>query len=391
MILRAGRKKDGSEYRIEFINKDGIKMAKQLMVSFEGTPCYEISIEPSFDNLAKKLCILSAKHRRVCIVTDSNVKEYYLNEIDTLCRDVFSEITSFVFPAGEAFKNMDTVQKLYLHLIEQHFDRNDLLIALGGGVVGDLTGFAAATYLRGIDFIQIPTTLLSQVDSSIGGKTGVDFMQYKNMVGAFHMPKLVYMNLSTLCTLPEEQFSSGMAEIIKHGLIRSISYYRWLKENREGILSMNLSLLEEMIFQSCQIKKQVVEEDPKEQGIRAYLNFGHTIGHAVEKLSDFSLGHGQCVALGMVCAIYLSQKLGNISPSESEDILQTLQSYRLPIYLPIRENTSEILKATKSDKKMSGTNIKFIVLKNMGEAEIFRDFSDSDLLDGISQIQKGAR
>lgn len=366
-------------------------MARELMVNFEGTPCYKIMMESSFDALKEKLRKYAKNHRRACIVTDSIVEKFYLKEIVTLCRETFTETTSFIFPSGEAFKNMDTVQKLYLHLIKQHFDRYDLLIALGGGVVGDLTGFVAATYLRGIDFIQLPTTLLSQVDSSIGGKTGVDFMQYKNMVGAFHMPRLVYMNLSTLRTLPEDQFSSGMAEIIKHGLIRNAAYYNWLKENRNKILSLDLSFLEEMIFQSCQIKKQVVEEDPKEQGIRVYLNFGHTIGHAVEKLSDFSLGHGQCVALGMVCAVYLSQKLGTVLPSESEDILQTLQSYRLPTSLSIQENVSEILKATKSDKKMSGTNIKFIVLKSVGEAEIYRNFSDSDLLEGISQIQKGAK
>lgn len=364
-------------------------MAKELTVNYEQKPCYKILIETSFDKLKKQIGLLPKNYRRACIVTDSTVETLYLNEVQTICNEIFCESTYFSFPCGESSKQIRTVEKLYLHLINNHFDRNDLLIALGGGVVGDLTGFTAATFLRGIDFIQLPTTLLSQVDSSIGGKTGVDFMQYKNMVGAFYMPKLVYMNLSVLRTLPEQQFSSGMAEIIKHGLIRNRSYYQWLKEEREGICAMKLSLLEEMIYQSCLIKKNVVEEDPKELGIRAHLNFGHTIGHAVEKLSDFSLGHGQCVALGIVSAAYLSKKLGNISDSEYSDILETLKTYDLPISLPIAEDSQEILAATKSDKKMSGNQIKFIILKQLGAAEIYREFGDSDLLEGIRILQKG--
>ena len=181
------------------------------------------------------------------------------------------------------------MKKLYEHLILEHFDRKDILAALGGGVVGDLCGFAAATYLRGIGFVQIPTTLLSQVDSSIGGKTGVDFDAYKNMVGAFHMPLFVYTNLRTLLTLPGEQFSSGMGEVIKHGLIKDKEYYQWLVDNREGILKRDLDLCQAMVYGSNRIKKEVVETDPTEQGDRALLNFGHTLGHAVEKLKDFTM------------------------------------------------------------------------------------------------------
>ena len=179
----------------------------------------------------------------------------------------FPQIFCYEFQAGEASKNTDTVNGVYEFLIQNHFDRHDLMIALGGGVVGDLTGFTAATYLRGIDFIQVPTSLLSEVDSSIGGKTGVDFMQYKNMVGVFYQPKLVYMNLNVLKTLPKDQLISGFGEILKHGLIRNHDYF---------------------------LKRDVVERDPKEKGERALLNFGHTIGHAVEKLSDFGLSHGVC-------------------------------------------------------------------------------------------------
>lgn len=282
---------------------------------------------------------------------------------------------------------MDTVQKLYLSLIENHFDRGDLLIALGGGVVGDLTGFAAATYLRGIDFLQIPTTLLAQVDSSIGGKTGVDFQQYKNMVGAFHMPRMVYMNTATLNTLPAEQFSSGMAEIIKHGLIRDEAYYRWISDHREGICGLDPELLEEMIYRSCQIKGSVVEEDPKEKGVRAHLNFGHTVGHAVEKLSDFRLSHGYSVALGMKAAAYLSKKLGYLSGEDISEMLSVFASFGLPVSLPLEEDSREILQATKSDKKMAGKQIKFIILTAVGTAQIYREFTDEDLLEAIDYMK----
>ncbi len=363
-------------------------MSKKLNVKYEGKPCYNIRVESSFSSLEKSLREdLDNLQRKVCIVTDSHVAALYLDEIASICGDLFSKVISFVFPAGEASKNMDTVQKLYLSLIENHFDRGDLLIALGGGVVGDLTGFAAATYLRGIDFLQIPTTLLAQVDSSIGGKTGVDFQQYKNMVGAFHMPRMVYMNTATLNTLPAEQFSSGMAEIIKHGLIRDEAYYRWISDHREGICGLDPELLEKMIYRSCQIKGSVVEEDPKEKGVRAHLNFGHTVGHAVEKLSDFRLSHGYSVALGMKAAAYLSKKLGYLSGEDISEMLSVFASFGLPVSLPLEEDSREILQATKSDKKMAGKQIKFIILTAVGTAQIYREFTDEDLLEAIDYMK----
>lgn len=363
-------------------------MSKKLNVKYEGKPCYNIRVESSFSSLEKSLREdLDNLQRKVCIVTDSHVAALYLDEIASICGDLFSKVISFVFPAGEASKNMDTVQKLYLSLIENHFDRGDLLIALGGGVVGDLTGFVAATYLRGIDFLQIPTTLLAQVDSSIGGKTGVDFQQYKNMVGAFHMPRMVYMNTATLNTLPAEQFSSGMAEIIKHGLIRDEAYYRWISDHREGICGLDPELLEEIIYRSCQIKGSVVEEDPKEKGVRAHLNFGHTVGHAVEKLSDFRLSHGYSVALGMKAAAYLSKKLGYLSGEDISEMLSVFASFGLPVSLPLEEDSREILQATKSDKKMAGKQIKFIILTAVGTAQIYREFTDEDLLEAIDYMK----
>ena len=291
-------------------------MGRKITVNYENKPCYDIELQQDFQHLPAKLKELGYENRKICIVTDSNVEKLYLDELSKLLESVSAKCTSVVFEAGEASKHTDTVGKVYEHLILNSFDRKDILIALGGGVVGDLTGFTAATYLRGIDFVQVPTSLLSQVDSSIGGKTGVDFMQYKNMVGAFYMPKLVYMNLSVLNTLPAQQISSGMGEIIKHGLIKNQNYFSYVKENATEIQALNMGILEEVIYGSCEIKRQVVENDPKEQGERALLNFGHTIGHAIEKLSDFSLYHGECVALGMVSAGYISWKLGMITKEE---------------------------------------------------------------------------
>ena len=323
--------------------------------------------------------------QKICIVTDTNLADLHLELLADTLKPYFDIVTSFCFPAGEEQKNLDTVQRLYEHLIINRFDRHDILIAFGGGVVGDLTGFTAATYLRGIDFIQIPTTLLSQVDSSIGGKTGVDFSQYKNMVGAFYQPRLVYMNLSLLRTLPAEQFVSGMGEILKHGLIKSGDYFNWLQEHDREIMDLQPDILEEMIYQSCLIKRGVVERDPKEKGERALLNFGHTIGHAVEKLSDFKLFHGHCVGIGMAAACRMSRDLGHISNDDCESILETLTHFGLPIQTT-GLSADEILKTTKSDKKMLAGKVKFILLESIGHAYVNPDLSDTQILTGISSI-----
>lgn len=364
-------------------------MGKTITVSYEGNPCYNIEIQRDYALLPQKLKELGYGRNKACIITESNVGALYLKEMEELLLSVFSVCTSFTFEAGESSKNTDTVGKVYEHLIHHSFDRKDVLIALGGGVVGDLTGFAAATYLRGIDFVQVPTSLLAQTDSSIGGKTGVDFLQYKNMVGAFYMPKLVYMNISTLKTLPERQFISGTAELIKHGFIRDKDYSAFIQQHSAEIKSQEYKVMEEMIDRSCQIKRDVVERDPKEQGERALLNFGHTVGHAIEKLSDFSLYHGECVSLGMVCAGYISYRQGNISKEQFLALTKILESYGLPVALSEFTHTpEEILAATKLDKKMESGKIKFILLKNLGEAYITKDLSDDEILEGIRYIIK---
>ena len=360
-------------------------MAQRMEINYNKKPCYDIVFSKGFEELTDELKELDAQNHKFCIVTDSNVEKLYGKELQDLVAKVAKKAVLFSFPAGEESKNLDTVKKLYTFLIEEGFDRKDMLIALGGGVVGDLTGYTAATYLRGIDFIQIPTTLLAQCDSSIGGKTGVDFDGYKNMVGAFHMPRLVYMNMAVLKSLDERQYFAGFAEVMKHGLIKDHIFYEWLIENMYEICERDLDVLEEMIMKSCTVKKLVVEKDPTEKGDRALLNFGHTIGHAIEKAKNFELLHGECVALGAVAAAYISWKHELLSMDEYYEIRDMF----VPFYLPISIDgidPEEILKLTKSDKKMEEGKIKFVLLKKVGKAVIDTTVSDEDILNAVKEI-----
>ena len=348
-------------------------------VKKDGQFCYHIYLEPDFAKLLEAVEPLNIKERKLCIVADSTTAELYGAELKEILKETCTYVSMFVFPAGEVNKTLNTVRDLYEHLILEKFDRKDMLVALGGGVVGDLTGFAAATYLRGIGFIQIPTTLLKQMDNSIKKKTNVDFDAYKNMVGAFHMPRLVYMNLNVLKTLPDRQFACGMGEIIKHGLIQDSDYLEKLSTYQREIREKNYAALLWMVAGSCKIKRHVVEEDPTEQGIRAWLNFGHTIGHSVEKLKDFTLCHGECVAIGCAAAAWMSWKRGLISEKEKEAAEQLLLDYQLPV--SVKElKPEDIVKTTKLDKKMDAGKVKFVLLKKIGGAFVTRDVEDEELL-----------
>jgi len=363
-------------------------MSNVLTLNPGGTKGYRIVIENSFEMLVENLKDFNIINKKICIVTESNVSPIYLDIINTILSGNCNSIKSYIFDAGEKNKTLNTVEGLYEVLIKNHFDRNDILIALGGGVVGDLTGYAASTYMRGIDFIQIPTTLLSQVDSSIGGKTGVDFKQYKNMVGAFHHPKLVYINVKTLNTLPKREFSSGMAEVIKHGMIKDLEYFLWLDENKDKIINLDYKTLEEMIFKSCFIKKQVVEEDPFEKGIRAILNFGHTIGHAIEKSKNFRLFHGECVSLGMVAALRLSYERKFIIYEDLSKSINLLKKFNLPTYEK-KLKIDEIYDFTLSDKKMESGIIKFVLLSKLGKAEINKTVTSNEIKECIKSLVNG--
>lgn len=339
---------------------------------------YDIIITNGFRELVGLLEPVLKEGRKAALISDSNVYKLYGKDMEDILRDTGVSFSSFVFPAGEENKNLDTVQDVYEFLINERFERRDICIALGGGVVGDLTGFAAATYLRGISFIQIPTSLLAQTDSSIGGKTGVDFRKFKNMVGAFHQPVLCYMNMETLATLDRRQFLSGLGEVIKAALIRDKAFYEWIKDHSKEINSLDKEALEEMIYRACLIKREVVQNDPGEKGERALLNFGHTLGHAIERCADFSLFHGECVVLGMIAALYICMRRGYVTEKEYEDVYSLFEGfgYKLKASGLSRD---EVIESSRSDKKSEAGVIKFILLKDIGNAVIKTDVTREEL------------
>ncbi len=360
-------------------------MSEVLNVSYNNKPCYDIVFDSSFDELADRINELGFQNRKIAIITDTNVEPLYAGEIQKALGAVSDKIFVYAIPAGEEHKNLSEIEKVYEFLIQNHFDRHDMLVALGGGVVGDMTGFAAATYLRGIAFVQIPTTLLAQCDSSIGGKTGVDFNAYKNMVGAFYMPRLVYMNVNVLKSLDGRQFASGFAEVMKHGLIKDLDFYLWLLDNMVEISDRDTDILITMIRKSCEIKKAVVEKDPTEKGDRALLNFGHTIGHAIEKARNFELLHGECVALGCVAAAFISWKKEYISMEDYYEVRDMFVPFGLPISVE-NIDIEEVIKLMKSDKKADSDKIRFILLKKIGKAFITTDVTDDDAREALKEI-----
>ncbi|SFA71703.1 3-dehydroquinate synthase [Acetitomaculum ruminis DSM 5522] len=347
---------------------------------------YNIVFDKSYDDLENQNIFNDKSNRRICIVSDTNVAPIYMEVVKRILLKKFKAVTSIVITAGEEHKTLETVNKIYKHLIENSYDRNDMLAALGGGVVGDITGFCAATYLRGIKFIQLPTTLLSQVDSSVGGKTGVDFEQYKNMIGAFYQPALVYINIKTLDTLENEQYISGMGEVLKYGLIKDREFFDWLDKNHSLINDKNEDILIPMIKHCCEIKRDVVQRDPKEKGERALLNFGHTIGHAIEKLMDFKLFHGQCVSLGMIAASYVSLCRNLISDNDFNLIVNVQKKFNMLTEFD-KLSVENIIEATKHDKKMDSGQIRFILLKKIGDAYVDDTVNNSEMENGINILR----
>lgn len=367
--------------------KDMSVLYDALPVNYEGNHIYDIAYSDNFEGLKEYFDNTISGTRKLCIVSDSKVASVYMDAILDISENKFEKVISYVFEEGEQSKNLDTVKELYKILIEEHFNRKDMLLALGGGVTGDMCGYAAATYLRGIDFIQVPTSLLADVDSSIGGKTGVDFDQYKNMVGAFHMPKLVYINLSTLKTLDIRQFWSGMGEVVKSALIKDNDFYYWLKDN---VTSLDNDMMYHIVYSCNVIKKRVVEEDPHEtKGERELLNFGHTLGHALEKYMNFRLLHGECVSIGCIFASIISRNKGLISKSDCEDIVDFISSeFHLPELKLNDEDIDKIINLTHSDKKAVGNTIKFVLLDKIGNAIIRTDVTDEDMKQAIEEFLK---
>ncbi|MDD6762699.1 MAG: 3-dehydroquinate synthase [Clostridiales bacterium] len=351
-----------------------------------GADSYDICFTDSFDPLVSSLKEINAP-KKLLIVTDTNVRDLYADEVNNILTAAGYDSAVYAFPAGEENKSMDSILGICGACIEHGLDRKSMILALGGGVVGDMAGFAAAIYMRGINFVQIPTTLLSQSDSSVGGKTGIDFMESKNILGAFHQPKLVYINVSVLKTLPHIQFVSGMGEVIKHGIIRDADFYAFIKENKELIKALDSTTLIKTVKRNCEIKAEVVEQDEKENALRAILNFGHTIGHAAESALNFTTTHGECVGIGMAAVSHIAVNRGLISEAVLEDIEATLSGYdfRVRMELPPSEAIYEFM---QKDKKKSDGKLTFVLPIRIGDVIQTRDVTEEEIFDAIRYISK---
>jgi 3-dehydroquinate synthase len=346
-----------------------------------GDRSYDIEIGSSLDRVGERLLELGLG-KKMALVTNPAVKKLYGQRlVDSLKRAGFI-VMSVEIPDGEQYKNLDWANSIYTALLINSFDRKSALVALGGGVIGDLTGFAAATFMRGVPFIQVPTTLLAMVDSSVGGKTGVNHPMGKNMIGAFYQPKKVLMDLDVLRTLPKEELLSGMAEVIKYGVIRDSSFFEYLDTNRGKILSLDPDALGYIISRSCEIKADVVSADEREGGLRAILNFGHTVGHAIETAENYTMRHGYAVAIGMVYASRLAYKTGLCDQSVPDRVEKLIQSYGLPTDLSAlsrKPSSAELMATMQIDKKAEGGKVKFVLPKKIGEVVITKEWDEQQL------------
>ena len=312
-------------------------------------------------------------NKKVAIITNDKIAPLYLEKISNTL-SVEKEIIPIILPDGEVFKNFETLNLIYDTLLKNKANRQITLIALGGGVIGDITGFAAATFMRGVDFIQIPSTLLSQVDSSVGGKTGINHPLGKNMIGAFYQPKCVIADINLLETLPDKELSAGLAEVIKYGLIRDSSFFEWLENNVEGIIKRDSQLLIEAVVRSCQNKVDIVESDEFESDIRAILNLGHTFGHAIETATGYGKWlHGEAIAIGMVMAAYLSEQMGWLTKEENQRIKSLIVDANLPINPP-EISKQEFLDLMQLDKKTKEDQINLVLQQGIGKAILTSDY-----------------
>lgn len=316
---------------------------------------------------------------RYCIITDDNVAELYGEDLRRSIQSSGLPCELLVFPHGEEHKHLATVGSLISGAAQKGLDRKSMVIALGGGVSGDVAGFVAATYMRGIPFVQIPTSLLAQVDSSVGGKTGVDIPEGKNLVGAFYQPLAVYIDPEVLQSLPRKEYINGLAEVIKHGIIRDTSYFEMLDKQFDKVMALDPDVLQELIYVSCRIKAEVVAEDERESDARRVLNFGHTIGHAVEAASNFEIAHGYAVAMGMIAASRISMKKGLLREQSFNRITTVIERYGLPTRIPDDLDRDLIKSYLLTDKKRIGSTTSYILALDIGEVIISEEVSEEEI------------
>jgi 3-dehydroquinate synthase len=316
------------------------------------------------------------------IIADDTVAKLYGKQCMQSLEAAGLRAELITFPHGEANKHMATVTALASALARRGFDRGDALIALGGGVTGDITGFLAAVYMRGIPFVQVPTTLLSQVDSSVGGKTGVDLPEGKNLVGVFYQPKAVYIDTDVLHTLPLDELQGGLAEVIKYGVIHDADFFAFLEKNKDAVFALQQDVITRLIARCCEIKAWVVEQDEREGGLRRILNFGHTIGHAVEAASDFQLIHGKAVAVGMCAAAKLAVRTGCLAEQDACAIRDLIAQYGLPVSIPAELERQRMKKYLLNDKKTVAGRVFYVLPEAIGKVVITDQVSE-DTLDGV--------
>ncbi|MEI6305631.1 MAG: 3-dehydroquinate synthase [Deltaproteobacteria bacterium] len=331
-----------------------------------GADSYDILIESDILSSLGQRCADIGLKGRVALISNPTVAALYGKPASQSLADAGNSVSLINIPDGEEYKNFATLNSVYDALIDAGLDRNSFIVALGGGVVGDVAGFAAATFMRGIPYVQVPTTLLAQVDSSVGGKTAVDHPRGKNLIGAFYQPRLVLVDVDTLSTLPEREFRAGMAEVVKYGAALDAGFFSYLEQHADAILTMNRECLIEITSRCCRIKAEVVEIDEKESGLRAVLNYGHTLGHALETLAGYrQMVHGEAVAIGMVLSARVSEALGHCSKDDEERIDALIKRFGLQQATPSLDR-EPLLDALAKDKKSRSGTLNFICNKGIG-------------------------
>ena len=333
-----------------------------------GDRSYPIHVGAGLLERAGELLQQAGVRGKVAVVTNPTVAQLYLDPLHEALINAEFEVTPILLPDGEEHKNLKSLVSIYDRLIGERFERKSCVLALGGGVVGDVAGFAAATYLRGVSYVQVPTTLLAQVDSSVGGKTGINHESGKNLIGAFYQPKLVLIDVAVLRTLPHRELVAGLAEVIKYGIIQDPALFELLEQRMEKLLGSDRELLSQVIAVSCAIKARVVEADEREDDYRAVLNFGHTIGHALETVTGYrQVLHGEAVAVGMVKAVALSVQQGFCDTASFNRVAALVRKAGLPVEIPPGVLPQNLIQAMEVDKKVAGGKIKFIMCEGIGK------------------------
>ncbi len=349
-----------------------------------GDRSYGILIGSKLLDKAADLLDNTGLSKKTVIITNPAVRKLYGNKLQEILRRKGFSTNLLTVPDGEVYKSLDTAGKLYTGLTECFAKRNTAVFAIGGGVIGDLAGFVASTYMRGVPLVQIPTTLLSQVDSSIGGKVAVNHGKLKNKIGTFYQPAIVISDTSTLKTLPQNEFANGMAEVIKSAVIRDSAFFIFINRNLEAIMEQDSDIIEEMVFRAANIKASIVTQDETDRGIRNILNFGHTIGHAIESVSNLKITHGQAVAIGMITEAKIARSIGIFEKYELEALIHLVSNTGLPTEIPDMD-TDKILQAMKHDKKIVDGKVRFILPKNIGDVYITDDVDISTVREVISK------